>query len=150
MAPRLFIAILILASIAASERVHTSTCNPTTSERTHWGNLIVQIDEQKKPLRSLWGTVVYAVDQPVGGSLVEVYALPGNDPPRHQIEQQNSIENRISACVTGAAGDFAFDLPPGRYEVRSSKADWKTTSVLVVIKHRGKDTATKIPLEVGT
>jgi hypothetical protein len=146
---RLLVAILLIGSTAASEPVHTSSCNPTTSERTHWGNLIVQIDAQKKPLRFLWGTV-YADDQPVDRTLIEVYVLPGNDPPRHQIDQQDSIENRICACVTGAAGNFAFDLPPGRYEIRSSKADWKTTSVLVVIKHRGKNTATKIPLEVGT
>ncbi len=147
---RLLIAILILASTAASERVHTSGCNPTTSERTRWGNVVAVLNLQKNPVKSLWGTVRDSVD-PVDRVLVEVYPLHGNNPEWHGPDREAGIESRVSACITGKTGDFSFDLPSGRYEIRSSRADWKTTSVLVVIDtKKGKKTPLEIQLQVGT
>ena len=147
---RLFIAILILASTAASERVHTSSCDPTTSERTRWGNLVVIRNLQKNPVKSLWGTV-RAHDELGDGVLVEVYPLHGNNPEWHGPDREAGIETRVSACITSKAGDFSFDLPSGRYEIRSSRADWKTTSVLVVIDtKKGKKIPLEIQLQVGT
>lgn len=146
----LLITILILASTASSEPTHHSTCTPTTSERTHWGNITVELDLQKKPLKSLWGTVRDYSDSP-DGVLIEVYARPHSDPSAPRRDRESGIENRVSACVTGKGGDFAFDLPSGQYEIRSSRVDWKTTSVLVVVDtKKGKKNAIQIPLEVGT
>jgi hypothetical protein len=150
MIARLLLAILILGSTAASERVRTSSCNPTPSERTHWGNVVVVLNLQKKPLKSLWGTVRDSTD-PVDGVLIEVYPRHGDNAEPQGPDREATIESRVSACITGKAGDFSFDLPSGRYEIRSSRADWKTTSVLVVIDtKKGKKTPVDIQLQVGT
>jgi hypothetical protein len=150
MLARLLLATLLLACTAASEPTHHSTCTPTTSERTHWGNIAVVDDSQKKPLKSVWGTV-RAYSDLADGVLVEVYARRGDDPSAPRLDREAGIENRVGACVTGKAGDFAFDLPAGRYEIRSSRADWKTTSMLVVVDtKKGKKTAIQIQLQVGT
>ena len=150
MVARFLFAILLVAGASATEPTHHSTCTPTTSERTHWQGISIQIDAQKKPLKSLWGTVRDYPDL-ADGALVEIYARPQNDPSAPWPDHESDIANRVSACVTGKAGDFAFDLPSGQYEIRSSKANWKTTTMLVVVDtQRGKKNAIQIQLEVGT
>ncbi len=132
----LLITILILASTASSKPTHRSTCAPTTSERTHWGNITVQIDLQEKPFRSLWGTV-HEYSDFADGALVEVYARPLNDPSTPSADHKAGIENRVSACVTGNTGDFAFDLSSGQY--RDSQQQSRLENYLHVGRGRHKE-----------
>jgi hypothetical protein len=92
------------------------------------------------------------MNKPVEGVLVEIYAREASDPlpqQRDKGEFTNSPK-RIAACITGTSGTFDFDVPSGRYEVRASKPDWNSTSLLVVVdKQRGKPKALSVPLVVG-
>jgi hypothetical protein len=107
-------------------------CVPATDTQvTIWGNNPV-VRKEPKPLKLLKGTVITVQGTPLAGTLVEVFplreaALPG----------PNSTQRRLLGCVTTKDGDFSFDLPDGRYELRCSKdGGWRATSVLVEIRKK--------------
>jgi len=98
----------------------------------------------------IYGMIRDGNERPIEGVLVEVYRRHENDPSPNQSERGTNSEPRVYACITGATGEYAFDLPSGRYEVLSSKPDWNPTSVLALVDVRkGKKTPTVIRLEVG-
>jgi hypothetical protein len=148
---RILIAIVFLGCAAAGEPIHKSTGTLVDgAQRTHWGHVLVSLDLQNNSVNALWGTVRVALKDPVEGVLVEVYSRHAGDSAPRQTDGEVSIENRVGACITGAAGNYAFDLPSGHYEIRATKRDWNPTSALIVVDVRkGKKTATQIPLEVG-
>jgi len=148
--------ILILALILGlpTSRMHSqpATCNVAGgSQRTHWGHQYQVFDFQSRPVRSLKGSIQDIQDKPVEGVLVEVYARQAKDPSPVQQDSSRVSETRLFACVTGASGLYSFDLPSGYYELRSSKPDWNSTSVLIRIDpQNGQKKETRITLEVGT
>lgn len=69
-------------------------------------------------------------------ALVEVYKLERLKFGR----EWDYPTERVAACMTGENGKFCFDnLPPGLYEVRFSKEDYKTLSYEGInIRAKGK------------
>jgi len=127
------------------------TCKPAPSARmTVWGHNHVLVDLSSKPLVLLRGSVRALSDQAVDGALVEVLDLGGAARQPSQTAEDARTRTRVAACITGQTGGFEFDLPPGRYELITSKPDWNSTSVLVVVdRRRGKRRDVVIPLKVG-
>jgi hypothetical protein len=114
-----------------------SKCDPVPQTRkTHWGLMDHVVESE--PVKTLRGVVrIFASpDPPQEGVLVEVY--DHGEIALENARQDRSGQQRVMACVTGNDGEFAFDLPPGKYEVRASKnAGWDVTSVIVEVKKRG-------------
>jgi hypothetical protein len=113
-----------------------------------WGHDRVVVDMSNSGLKNIRGTVRALVDQPVDDVLVEVLQLGPTKPPAETSEQARD-RRRLASCVTGRGGEFGFDLPPGRYELVSSKPDWNSTSVIIVVSPKGKRRTITVPLKIG-
>jgi hypothetical protein len=126
-------------------------CTPATPVRTTvWGHNHVLVDLTDKPLALLRGSVRTFSGEGVEGALVEVLNLGGATRRPTETSEDARTRPRLAACITGQTGGFAFDLPPGRYELLTSKPDWNSTSVVVLVDARkGKRRDILIPLNVG-
>jgi hypothetical protein len=136
--------LLILTSTSAA----LGQCKPAADTRTtDWGHQnVVMIHSE--PLRTLTGFVIAGYP---GVSkedvLVEVFGHPelalGG-------VQTRSGQKRLKACVTQRDGQFSFDLPFGKYEVRCSKpVEWNCTSVIVTLSKKGASKGLNVRLEVA-
>jgi protocatechuate 3,4-dioxygenase beta subunit len=132
--------ILIATGLSASSHKGTCKCKPaSSSDQTSWGqeNVIIKKEEVLKALR---GRVVSAANEkPLAGVLVEVYDKPeGLLLDWKEREAKKPEQRRIAACITGPDGQFCFaNIPPGKYELRSSKPlEWNPTSLYVAVEPR--------------
>jgi hypothetical protein len=138
---------LLLLIFATSDK---RDCVPARAEQqTAWGHSHAELNMQSQPVKAAKGTVKALDDVPVENVLVEVFSHRGGDRPQKG-DADPASDKRIAACVTSANGVFAFNIPSGHYEIRASKADWNSTSVLITVDTRkGKNTKLNVPLEVG-
>ncbi len=151
-----FFSFLILLGSSGFVIAQNFTCSPPkTDESTHWvGNLEIVIVE-KKSFRQLRGAVVTPNLDPFENALVEVFTNPGYLMIKAPTDKRGRPEQlRIAACRTGKDGRFSFpDLPPGRYELRSSSEDsatgWNVTQVYVVVNPSGKKKAMRVEMSHG-
>ncbi|MBC8029251.1 MAG: carboxypeptidase regulatory-like domain-containing protein [Pyrinomonadaceae bacterium] len=134
--------VLILSGMSASSHKDNCKCSPaSSSDRTSWGhqNVIIKKEEVFKSLR---GKVVQESDgKALGGVLVEVYDKPeGLLLDWKEREARKAQQRRIAACVTGPDGQFCFlNIPPGKYELRSSRPiEWDPTSLHVTVAPRDR------------
>lgn len=136
---------------AACAGVAFGQCAPASdSLRTQWGHQNVVL-VNSKPVKTLRGTLLLGYGNPnvsKEGVLVEVFDHPelamGGD-------QSRAGQNRLMACLTGKDGTFAFDIPPGKYELRCSKpVEWNCTSVIVeVADKKGSSKPLSVRLELA-
>jgi hypothetical protein len=76
---------------------------------------------EAKPYRKLYGVIEVDDEDPIIGALVEVFTHPEDTPQGPYEAAGKSKQRRVAACRTGPDGKFWFrNLPPGKYEVRSS------------------------------
>jgi hypothetical protein len=110
----------------------------------------VLVDLSNKPVTLFRGSVRAVSDQAVAGALVEVLDVGATARLPTETAEDARTRAKLAACITGQAGGFTFDLPPGPYELLASKPDWNSTSVLIVVDaRRGKRRDIVIPLKVG-
>jgi hypothetical protein len=143
--------IIIFGSLTCSGTPKRCSCTPATkTQLTHWGHRIVVFDLQRDPVKAIHGAVRDANNQPVEGVLVEIYRRRQGEPPPDHIVRDGVSEERFLACVTGPKGEYEFELPSGYFELRSSKIDWNSTSLLVTVNVRsGSKKNTDVRLEIG-
>ena len=148
---RVLSALLLLSSAIVGGPPAKYACTPATPARTTvWGHDHVLVDFSDKPVALLRGLVRTFSEKGVEGALVEVLDLGGTARRPTETSEDARTRPRLAACITGQAGGFAFDLPPGRYELLTSKPDWNSTSVVVVVDAgKGKRRDVLIPLKVG-
>ena len=107
-------------------------CKLASAENTKWGGNTNVVLQESKPMRSIRGIVRDPMDKPLTAALVEVYDHP--EIVLQDSSPERTGQKRIAACVTSEGGSFAFDVPPGYYELRVSKSsEWNATSVLVQV-----------------
>jgi hypothetical protein len=142
------VCLAMLSAVCVSAVYGQCTAAPE-SRKTYWGHEnAVTIHSQ--PLKRLHGTVTlgYATPQlPKDGVLVEVFDRPdlaqGGDPNR-------TGQKRLFACITSKDGKFSFDLPPGKYELRSSRpTEWNSASDIVTISHGGSSVSLRVRLRLA-
>ena len=125
----LIVATIVLAAGAANAK----DCTPT-SQQTAWGGNERIVIVQRKALRRLYGQVVTTLDsnQGWGDVLVEVYDHP--EVNLLPYDSRKETQKRIAGCKTDETGRFAFELPPGHYELRLSYGSgMNVTSILAYV-----------------
>jgi|tagenome__1003787_1003787.scaffolds.fasta_scaffold20558503_1 hypothetical protein len=147
---RLALTLLSVCNLISGVPPQGHSCGPGPPSRgLVWGHDHVLVDISKTPLKSIKGVVRALGDEVVGDVLVEVLDYGGSFAPI-QTEKDARSRSRLAACVTGPRGRFQFNLPPGRYELLSSKPDWNSTSVMVTVdRRRGKQRDIVVPVKVG-
>lgn len=143
-------AIILYSTVVASSQSTHQKCSATSLvSATHWGHEHMVIDRRERPVHSLRGIVQTMMGEPVGGVLVQVFSRKPSAPFPQQSDQPNPLP-AVAACITVNTGNIAFNLPSGEYEVRASKEEWNSTSVLFIVNPRIHNTMRiKIPLQPG-
>lgn len=118
----LFLSVLVVQLFVASAGRPCSCLEAAVGEVPHGANEYVEYKETT--VRGVYGKVIFAHGgRPVGGAVVEVYAVSDaerNLKPSEIIRRQR----RRAACVTGGDGSFCFhDLPSGRYVLRAGTGE---------------------------
>ncbi|MFN8009249.1 MAG: carboxypeptidase-like regulatory domain-containing protein [Terriglobia bacterium] len=120
---RLVIALMLLSMMVGDDPAKYA-CSPATPDRTTvWGHDHVIKDLTKHPVALVRGTAQTFFGQTLEGVLIE--ALDLRDPTKKPTQTPDEAQSRprLTACITGQAGGFSFNLPPGRYELLASKPE---------------------------
>lgn len=147
---------LFVAAVAfsVSGRCAVCRCSPVPETQYTFPHHEVGVVEEGKPVAAARGVVVnLGDDDPLGGVLVEVFDHPEVTLAKARASYTGAPrQHRVAACLTGKDGRFQFQLPPGRYEIRCSKAGgWRCTSLAVEVKRKnGAKKDLRIILSVGT
>jgi hypothetical protein len=121
-------------------------CTPVAETRqTHWGHQNV-VHEYPTPIGALRGIVVDRSRAILPNVLVEIYDQPEI---ARTGDQSRTGQRRLAACATDHSGRFSFKFPPGRYEIRASKPEWQTISVLVELRKGTPKKEVEVPMEVS-
>ena len=127
-----------------------------TDETTRAGaNEMIVVTPPRK-YRQIAGVVKAQTGEIVSDVLVEVY-----DKPEYLLlsypesEEKKKEQRRIQGCIVGADGKFCIrGLPPGKYELRFSKASgWNYIHAIVVIataKQKASNRSLEVTLRPGT
>ena len=139
--------VLVILSVAVCAQ---SRCTSTQTQTTYWGHQNI-VHVESKPLKKLQGGIILgfptAAPIPKDRVLVEVFDRPelaeDGNPNR-------GGQKRLMACLTAKDGRFSFDLPPGKYELRCSKAsEWNCTSTIVEVSKSGSSKGLSVRLELA-
>lgn len=128
--------------VTPTPRNDACTCiKPPAGENTHWSNGQVTMKDDRI-YKSLHGIFQYSKGSPIPEVLVEIYDKP--ESVLRSWRKKPLRQRRIAACKTGADGKFCFlNIPPGRYELRGSKAaetsgPWNPVRAYVILDPRKK------------
>ena len=149
--------VLLIGPIASLSAPRGSRCECATShENTRAGanENIVLVKREK--YHRLEGVVRNVNGETLPGVLVEVFNKPDYlllSYPKS--EEKKKGQKRLMGCIVGADGKFCFrELPPGKYELRFSKAGgWNHTHVYVIVAppgHKGSKDMLDVSMLVGT
>lgn len=148
--------IFITSSILTSSVLlpfHDCNCTIANNETTFWGDELI-VSTKGDKVKVIRGIVLDPLgNEPMNDVLVEVFDNPNVANMNVTIEERKKLQNRIVACKTTTSGEFCFDnIPKGKYEVRFSKRDFKTLSVITLVNSKYKSTkqGIKIMMSVGT
>jgi hypothetical protein len=145
----LILLLLFESMIAQSAKIRYCT-QAEEMQCTRWGWISGISDRRSIPIKVLRGRVFVPVNEPLDGVLVEIYEFAPMDGKPLESFRVRDCRKRLAACITNKTGKFYFELPSGVYEVRASKEEWCTPSVLVTIDtKKGKRIATDIEIEIG-
>ena len=123
-------ALIIATVVVAAGTANAKNCIPT-SQQTAWGGNERIVIIQHRAMRRLYGRVVTVLDSHEGWTdvLVEVYDHP--EVNLLPYGSRKETQKRITGCRTDGTGQFAFELPPGHYELRLSYGSgMNVTSIL--------------------
>ena len=127
--------------------------NAKRTETTNWGHIANGYIE-RSTYRRIEGVVVDYSDEPMDGVLIEVYDHPEFNPALQRDGAGGKGEQRrISGCKTRPDGKFCFrGIGPGKYDLRASKTNFNSTSIMLTIRQKGRGTSKNITvrLQVGT
>ena len=114
------------------------TCELVANDVTTHGGWIREVLEGEHVVSQIRGRTLLNGDIPEEGVLVEVFDNP--DVALNQSSgKKKRTQKRVAACITKQEGEFCFrGIHPGKYELRSSKRERNTTSVIVVLVREGK------------
>lgn len=143
--------ILLLACLSKHVQPHCGcTCLPVGKNITTRSGFVREVLEGEQIVRQISGQTLLNGDMPEEGVLVEVYDNPSIALSQAPVRKKRT-QNRVAACITNQEGEFCFQgVRPGKYELRSSKRERNTTSVIVVLVPKGKQNQQiKIPISVS-
>jgi len=149
------VAILVFSALVAPTLLGDCRCHRAAKDATtKWGGNEVIVIKEEKNYRHLQGTIHMYDDRPVEDALVEVF-----DHPEYLLDESSAFkreqpeQKRLAACRTSAGGKFCFrNLPPGKYELRSSvDSRWNVTPVYVIVDEKaGQKKNLRVLMSVGT
>ena len=151
-------ALLLIFSLILSlheSRVSRCLCVASDESTRAGANEMIVVTAPGK-YRQLAGAVKDLNGEIVSDVLVEVYDKPEYLLLKYpESEEKKKAQRRLEGCIVGADGKFCFrDLPPGKYELRFSKAGgWNHTHVYVVIaaaKQKASNRSLEITMQPGT
>jgi hypothetical protein len=130
-------------------------CAASNESTREGANETVTVIERTK-YRQLAGVVQDTNGGIMSDVLVEVF-----DKPEYLLlsypesEAKKKAQRRVAGCVVGTDGKFCFrGLPPGKYELRFSKAGgWNHTQLYIVIagaKQKASNRTLEISMKAGT
>jgi hypothetical protein len=148
---RILIILILLENIAFCEKETKYSCSSVSEGQcTDWGWSPDIYDYSSKPKKHLKGIVKDYLNAPINEVLIEVYQHQQPFDIDNELEKRMKIpcHQRLFSCITSERGEFSFDLPDGRYEVRASKHGWEANLAIVVIdKAVGKNKDTSLLLQ---
>lgn len=141
----------VLLTCSPLQTLGASECGPAKGVHTYWGhmNLVLEYEEQ---VRSIHGVAVAigTQNEPVDGVLVELFDHAEIALETHG-SQIRTGQKRLAVCATGKDGRFSFDPQPGKYELRLSKKDWNTKSLIVTVSRKVQNgERIEVFMEAGT
>jgi protocatechuate 3,4-dioxygenase beta subunit len=147
------LALLACALVAPSVFGDCKCSSVKEEETTHWGGNEVVTEIENQSHRQVHGTVENPYLKPVEGALVEIF-----DHPDYLLDQNapytrtHPEQKRVAACRTPRDGKFCFpNLPPGKYELRSSVGSgWDVTHIYVVVEKKGQTKKIQVRMTLGT
>jgi hypothetical protein len=153
---KLTFALLLLFTLFLPQSRGSGCHCAASNEKTRAGANEMIVVRPPGKYRQVAGVVKAQTGEIVSDVLVEVYDHPEylflNYP---ESEEKKKAQHRIQGCVVGADGKFCIrDLPPGKYELRFSKAGgWNHLHVYVVIadsKQKASSRTLELTMQPGT
>jgi hypothetical protein len=147
-----YIALTVLLACLPLQTPRPSECGLAKgAERTYWGHMNTVL-EYADPVSYIRGIALAAGSEntPVEGALVELFDHPEIALKTHG-SQVRTGQKRLAVCITGKDGRFSFDPLTGKYELRLSKPDCNTESLILRIRKEARNRGRiEIRIEAGT